>query len=381
MNSNSNCAICDSPISEHNNSKEHVITEAIGGRLKVSGFICKSCNNTAGLTWDAKLASQLLPLCHIFGVVRKRGTTPALQVKTTTGENFTIKPDGNYVLNNPSYSEIKTSDGVKINLSARSIEEAEIMLKGVQRKYPEIEIEQVLKDAKVSSTYPTGMIHHSLNLGGEVSGRSIVKSALALAHYSGISLELCKDAIQYLRDIDAPACFGYYFATDIISNRPSEIPLHCVSVKANPDSGLILGYVEYFGVQRIVVCLGSGYSGDHVQATYSLDPRTGNELNLSVLLNFTQIDIDAIYRYEMIPDGSIESAYHAVIPAALEKKSDSKKDKVFTEAIQYAFENCGAMYGDILNEDQTKKLSELIMERLTPYIIQNLIRSANSPLP
>lgn len=45
-----NCAICGEEIILQNDSWEHVILEPIGGRLKVRGFACISCNNNAGRT-------------------------------------------------------------------------------------------------------------------------------------------------------------------------------------------------------------------------------------------------------------------------------------------------------------------------------------------
>lgn len=254
-----------------------------------------SCNNNTGSTWDAQLAAQLLPLNHLFGATRQRGTTPELPITTTDGEKLTMKPEGGFVPSKPSFSEINTEDGVKIEITARTMKEAKGILAGVHRKYPNINIEQILENAQVSSSYPTGMVHHELNFGGEVSGRAIVKSVLAFAHYTGVPIELCSDAIQYLRDSAAPPCFGYYHATDLISNRPAETPLHCVGIQTNPKTGLILGYAEYFGVQRVVVCLGKNYSGEIVQSCYAIDPRTGEELNLSVHLDFNQDEIDAIY--------------------------------------------------------------------------------------
>ena len=70
------CVICDDIISTENDSEEHVLTEAIGGRLTVKGFICRRCNNRAGHTWDAQLASQLHPLSLIFGVATRFHAKP-----------------------------------------------------------------------------------------------------------------------------------------------------------------------------------------------------------------------------------------------------------------------------------------------------------------
>jgi hypothetical protein len=372
--------ICDDIISADNDSKEHVLTEAIGGRLKVKGFICKRCNNNAGRTWDAQLASQLHPLSLMFGVERQRGSTPSLAITTTAGEELVINADGPFSLTKPSFSEEAAPDGIKIQIVARSMEEARRILAGVKRKYPTVDIDRILSDAQISTTYPKGLVHHRLEFGGEISGRSIVKTALAMAHYAGVPTSACHDALNYLRDSAASPCFGYYQATDLVVDRPTEVPLNCVSIEANPDSGLILGYAEYFGIHRVVVCLGRRYAGDRVQATYAVDPRTGAELDLSVRLGFSEIEIEAIYDYKMIPDGAIHKAFANVMPPAIKQKFEAERDRVINEAAQFAFANCGAKPGEILTEDHIRNLSRLVAEKIAPFVLHNLARPSTPPV-
>jgi len=57
------CLICECALTAAKDSEEHVIPNAIGGRWKMRGILCRSCNNTSGVTWDAALAAQL----HWFG--------------------------------------------------------------------------------------------------------------------------------------------------------------------------------------------------------------------------------------------------------------------------------------------------------------------------
>ncbi len=375
----SNCAICDETITAENDSREHVISEAIGGRLKVKGFICKRCNNAAGRTWDAKLAAQLHPLSLMFGVNRQRGSTPGLPITTTAGEELMLRPEGGFGPVKPSFAEEKTPEGITIQITARSMEEARQMLAGVKRKYPNTDIDRILADAQISTAYPQGMVHHRLEFGGEVSGRSIVKSVLAIAHRAGVPTDTCGDALNYLRDSAAAPCFGYYHATDLLYNRPAEVPLHCVGVEANPDTGLILGYAEYFGVQRIVVCLGRNYSGDRAQACYAIDPRTGKELDLSVRLGFTEAEIEAIYDYKMAPYGAIHEAFANVMPAAMKRQFEAEMDRVTGDATEYALANCGAKPGEMLTEEHLKRLSGLMMEKLTPFLLHNLVRQNRAP--
>ena len=67
------CVLCDGVISEKNMTAEHIIPNAIGGRKKVSGFICRDCNNRTGTEWDAKLVDQRLLHFLSLTVNRQRG--------------------------------------------------------------------------------------------------------------------------------------------------------------------------------------------------------------------------------------------------------------------------------------------------------------------
>jgi hypothetical protein len=313
----------------------------------------------------------------MFGVKRQRGSTPKLAITTTAGENLLIGPEG-LALSKPSYSEVSTEQGIKIQITARSTQEAKRILAGVKRKYPNTDVDGILKESLVTRSYLEGAVHHDLNFGGEISGRSIVKSAAALAHRAGISLDICRDALGYLRDPAAPPCFGFYQASDLLSARPAGVPLHCMGVQANPETGLILGYAEYFGVHRVVLCLGRRYAGDRIGMTYAVDPRTGARLNLGVRLTFSAAQIEAIYDYKMIPDGAIAEAFAKVVPGALKRQFESERDRVIKEAVEYAFANCGAKPGELLTEEQKKKLPSLISEKMMPFLLHNLARPRRS---
>jgi hypothetical protein len=366
------CVLCQVPLTSHNDSQEHVIPSAIGGRLKVSGFICQKCNSKSGETWDAKLAAQLNPLALMLGVTRDRGAAPSKRVTTTAGEKLLIKSDGGLTLAEPSYTTVETADGLAIQMTARTMREARKMLAGAKRKFPNLDIGAILASAEVQSAYPDGMIHHQINFGGEVSGRSIVKTALALAHYAGIPWDRCQDAINYLRHPTAEPCFGYYQVTDLIENRPEDTALHCVCVVADPVTGMVLAYLEYFGVQKIVACLGRSYSGPSVTSTYAIDPRTGAKLDLAIKLAFTPAEIQAIYDHKMLREGAMEEAFRKIMPGALQRQFESERERVIKSATEYAFANCGAKEGEILTEEHVAKLADLMMEKLEPWLVRHI---------
>jgi hypothetical protein len=361
--------LCDVPITAANDSKEHIIPNSIGGVLKTKGFICNTCNSSTGEDWDAELAAQLNPLSLFFGITRDRGTTPSQDFKTTAGEQLTLHADGKLSPANPRYKEQEVEAGTKITLSARSMKEARRMLAGVKRKFPQINLEELLANASKVSTYPEGMLGFELSLGGKKAGRSVVKTALALAHSSGIKTDCCNLAREYLRNQEAEACFGYYYESDLVANRPAGVPFHCVSVSGNPLNGLLLGYVEYFGCQRKVIWLSDTYCGDAVNKSYAINPVNGETLNLSVNLDFTKDDIVKMMNYERLPYDEMQKAFAAVIATGQQKRADAERERVIAQAVDHAFANCGAREGEIITEEHVQKMTKLLAEKLIPFLL------------
>lgn len=369
---NNKCSLCDVKITEENDTKEHVIPNAIGGRKKLSGFICKQCNNQSGDDWESDLARQLNPLSLFFGISRDRGNVPSQQFETTGGKKVSLNADGTMDIAKPTYKEHKHEAGVNINIRARSMKEAKKILGGVKRKYPQANLEDLVSNAEESSYYLSDKIEINLSFGGKKAGRSIVKSALALVVEAGISAKDCEHAREYLMNPDGEACFGYYYEKDVVINRPKGIPIHCVYVKGDSNSKQILGYVEYFGVQRMVMALSSNYSGKDFQNTHAINPMTGEILALNIELQLSPNDIQESYNYDKVPEGSLEDALSRVIPTGMELSVEKEKTRVLESAVKYAFLNCGAKEGEFLTEEQMQKISSLIYEKIEPFLLHQL---------
>lgn len=365
------CALCTCDISEANNTKEHVIPNAIGGRKKLHNFICNQCNRDSGSKWDVELANQLNPLGLLFGISRERGEVPSESFETTSGSKVVLNHDGTKSLPKPEFKEEVTDSGVRVQIRARNMKEARGMFNGVKKKYPRLTTEPEIKE---SSEYLTEPLNFSLPFGGRETGRALVKSALALVVEAGVDFNECGAARDYLLNDDAEPCFGYFYSSDPIVNRPKGVPLHCVYVKGVPEINMILGYVEFYGHKRMLVCLSDNYTGSSFENIYALNPIDGKELELICNLQVSRQDIEDCYNYMLIPDGSIENALNDVMPTAIQGNFEKEKDQVINAAVQYAFENCGAAYGDELTDEQKNRLIGLIQEKLMPFFISQIRR-------
>jgi HNH endonuclease len=235
------CVRCNCLIDGSNDSEEHIIQNSVGGRLTVQGFICRACNNRTGETWDAVFAKQTNFLSHFFGIVRERGELPPQPIVTTAGERLALQPDGGFKAEKPFFQATLTENGKQIQIKARDRREAEAILRGVARKNPKVDVTAEMAKAEEEHTYLEGMVTQTIQLDGPTSGRSAVKAAVAFAFYSGIPIERCDLSVAYLRHEGAEPAFGYYLERDLVRGRPSAVPVHCVSVSGDPETGMLLG--------------------------------------------------------------------------------------------------------------------------------------------
>lgn len=366
------CALCDVEITEQNDSKEHIIPNSIGGRKKVTGFICKDCNNKSGHAWDDELANDLNPLSLFLGIKRERGKAPSQVFGTTSGEEVQLHSDGRMSYSQPQYSENKVGEQTIISIKARSIQEVKSMLKGIKRKYPNIDINQVISSYEEHSSYISGMLKFDLSFGGQKTGRSVVKSVMALAVESGINPKDCDNAQEYLLNEHGEPCFGYYYEKDLVTNRPDGIPIHCIFVKGDPNNRQLIGYAEFFGFQRMIVCLSEKYDGREFTNCYSIDPINGTELDIEVDLCISSKDIKAVYNYEKLDYNLYKSAIEKVISIGVQSSFKREMNRVIEQAIEHVSLNFSAKEGEILTPEHVKELVSLVMEKMEPFIMHNI---------
>jgi hypothetical protein len=195
---------------------------------------------------------------------------------------------------------------------------------------------------------------------------------VALGVHSGIKATDCDNAMEYLTNPQGFPCFGYFHERDLIRNRPNEV-FHCVAVSGDSQSGLLIGYAEYFGVYRVVVGISDRYAGRDFKAVYAIDPISAKEIKgLDIDLALTKTDIQDAYDYKKVPDGSMAEGASRVIQIGLANDFEREKNAAIRRAVEYAFANCGAKPGELLTDEQKLKLPKLVTEHLMPFFRHNM---------
>ena len=381
------CAFqCGNHITEDTPTKEHVIPNALGGRKTVTGFICNSCNSRTGALWDAEVARQLNPLGLLLGIRRQRGQMPSQVFSTSSGGEVQLLSHGKRIIAKRSHEINTDGDHTHIRIHARTMRELRSMINGMRRKYPSLRnrsLDDLMSTAKAASHYSSEWTKFDFAFGGVRAGRSLVKSAVALAYDAGVDPNRCDLALDYLLNDGAEPCFGYFYDKDrdLVINRPVARPFHCVCVKGNSDTGTILGYVEFYGLYRLVLCLSKSYSGRNFTNIYALDPAKGEEVDLGIDLDLSILDICSAYNYEKYNEGVIRAAANNLVECIAAADFDRALDRNVREAVENAFAKCDAGQGGYLTDAQLHQVIDAVFDEVDPFIEHNAARVGYIPNP
>ncbi|WP_081073459.1 HNH endonuclease [Burkholderia stagnalis] len=362
------CALCETVITPSNDSREHIVPNSMGGRRKVRMFLCVDCNSRTGDSWDAELWRQFEHLAMMHGVRRDRGEPQPIQIRTIDGGQYRLLADGSMTIDRPIFDAASNESSVTINITARDTAQARMLAKQAAKKYPKLDVQEMLASATERATPLESPVTFTGSFGGDLAGRSMVKSALALAASVGVGAEVCDIALAYLRDCAVTPAYAMFYVRDLVANRPETHAINCVSIYGDPARRTLLGYVEYLSMSRVVVLLSESYMGEPITETYAFNPATGREIDLGVNLGLSEAEI------EMVRSGcaATDETYHAAFGAGFDviyKQSQQRLfDRSLREAVEYACEVLDLTPDGFLPPDKMRDFVTVVMERLGPTV-------------
>ena len=195
-----------------------------------------------------------------------------------------------------------------------------------------------------------------------------------MVYDAGVEIGRCDDAESYLLKEGKP-CFGYYYERDVVSNRPEKTIFHCIYVCGDPEKRQLLAYVEYFSWLRIVACLSQNYGGPSFSHCYAVDPVTGEDLELDVVLAIEPNEISEIYDYKKLNYNEIERALGVVMETWRQMDLERARSHAIEEALEFACRECGINEGDVLTEEQVARFVRVIVSRLGPFLEHMILGS------
>lgn len=98
------CIFCNTSLQNTNNSKEHIIPNALGGMLKSKDVLCKDCNSSLSRNIDNKLYEFFKFVDCMLGIKKDRKNKSTYLPATMCGEDVKIYADFN-VYSDPKIAE------------------------------------------------------------------------------------------------------------------------------------------------------------------------------------------------------------------------------------------------------------------------------------
>ena len=272
-----------------------------------------------------------------------------------------------------------TTEGTTTSLHIEGATRRELRqtLKGLRRKYPQLrrlELEDLISTAQDGSYYSSDPMGITCTFGGPESGKSLVKSAVALVFDAGIDPNQCDLALDYLLNEGKEPCFGYYYDNDkdLVINRPPRIPFHCVYVQGCSENSTLVGYIEFYSLWRIVLSLTESYTGPDFTHVYAVDPIKGEELDVSVNFDLSISDVREAYEYKRYNIMALTDAIANVLDRARKVSFNRAMERAVKNAVEGALTNSGVKEGDMLTDEQISDVSGDIAEGMMPFIIHHM---------
>lgn len=236
-------------------SREHVIPNAIGGKLKSNVILCKSCNSRLGNSIDGVLAKNLGKYMTMFAFNRERGKNQSIELFDAINNDKYKLFDNRLEMIKPYVEEIKNDSDVKIEIIARSDKEASKIVKGFQKKYnlTDDEIKTSFKTKKRKFERLNKIVSISLEFGGIDFYRAIGKIALCYYSITNDDFDGLNDIVGYVNGDCIPEknIVTMYYSEDNMSQWNNDAIFHYIGIKKHDD--WIIGYIELFKVFKFVV--------------------------------------------------------------------------------------------------------------------------------
>lgn len=237
-------------------TQEHVIPQALGGRLKANLY-CKVCNENFGRVIDAEITKQFGNIATILKIKRERGKPQSFEVVDVNNKINLVFDGEGFRRKDPIVKIEPENDGKTLksaDITARSKKELEKICDSIQKRY---QVPGEIKTFEDAHPGPTDT-KYEITIDNTLVRRAVTKIAYSLLCTKIPKYTILSSAFEevrvYIKDGKGPdlACANFIhtqFMTDYIR------PLHKIHIAMNRSEKLIVGYVSIFGIYRFTALL------------------------------------------------------------------------------------------------------------------------------
>jgi len=382
------CVLCKEEIPEKT-KPEHVLLNALGGRMTVRKIICPDCNHSMGIGPDNDLADSVSFLRNACDLKAGDGdSAPHLQgYKTDEGDNLTLEPGMQPNMRAEKALDIEIDDeNIKVSIQAYSDEEADRLAEGAARKIAkhrghsnEANVisaikKEILKD-KQGSFRPSPQISGQLQFGQGSSIQSMAKSCLILwARINPIN-DMISDHYNLFRDY-IKSSEEYESVGTIVKIDTRSLPTIPTEYSENPniiwvgnDSvGNTYGYFRIYGAigWRFLI-------SEKKIDTPKIACLISNPFDNRVWSLFRDAESPITYEW-VTAEWELDSLEYSLVQEKISKMMeysiDVSQNKNLTRLVHDGLKKSGCEEGEIIERDHIKVLSSYVSRALVAQMLK-----------
>ncbi len=361
------CYSCDILLTPANQSREHIILNACGGRLSSKNLLCKKCNNQFGNSFDNELAKQVNGIANYLMIKRERDKPQPIVGKIQSSDTeYKYLADGSLVKSKPDIKIEKNGDRINIHVSASSEEQFNEVIKGLIRKYPQLKMEDIQEAARHSQYFLQEPISSQLQFGGTEVFKSITKTAVNYYIHRGGNSFYIKHLLPYLKgESDLDVAWHHHSAEPLYVPQEDEVT-HLITIKGDPTESILYAYIELFNFHNYIVLLNDNYDGERFVHTYLFDVLQMAELTHTVPLPYRRNDLLQFFTHKQTLHQEIVKKINRTWRIADQIQIDFHLAQQIKSTVLKAFKQFPK--GTVFSEDKFNELMTIVFAELQPFI-------------
>lgn len=366
------CIFCGGKLDE-NTTPEHVLLNALGGRMTTKQVDCSECNNLFGGGIDKAFADQVTELRNLLQLESGSGrTAPSLKKVKAGDQILNLSGDGRIDLVTKPFTIDKNADGTaRVNVHARSIEEIDRLIPHIAAllKMPEAVLRHQMSDAAGSVTEQRpNTIHFPLSFGGPDAFRSAVKSCLALWTTCVGNEELHREPYQAMRDFVIRGDDGLYRSHMKLDTRQSPQadaikqtygPIFNSIYVRSDAAGRVIGHFTLYNIVGFQAVLAEAGGTPDRQIALLSDPRSPETRS-------TTTDLDVAFAWLENPQYELTDAKQRVADFVT-YYAESGRSEEFGRIIEDVLKKNGIQKGEQVPVALAHQLGAEMAERIAKH--------------
>lgn len=298
MNSAACCVFCQEPLGGRKTS-EHILLNALGGKVTTEKLSCATCNNQFGNTIDRELAEQFTAVRNLFEMISGDGRdAPSLRKVQAGSRTVNLLGNGKITLAEKPFIVEKAADGAfRVEINVQSMDEVEHIIPHIVARTGILEerLREQLANAPFTETQMRpGAINLQFSFGGEEVMRAVAKACLLLWGRKFGNNEIQRTEYDDVRRFIKSGDTDFMRERTFLDSRPLALadkieskygPLFNMIYVSSDILGRVIGHFticNLIGFQIILVEIGAIPSETARLANNPLDPKTWSDKAVDV---------------------------------------------------------------------------------------------------